>query len=55
MVPDPEVVDAFVTLSPGDAFVAFTGGISERRRGGTFFEDRVGSVILAGPHAEGAG
>lgn len=45
VVPDPDLADETVVLGPGDTLVAFTDGISERRRDGVFFEDLLATVL----------
>lgn len=52
VVADAVIVDTTVPLRPGDTLVAFTDGVSERRRDGAFFEDRVPDVLAASARLE---
>lgn len=41
----PDLPERTVHLEPGDALVVYTDGITERRSGDGFFEDRLGAVL----------
>ncbi|HUH07109.1 MAG TPA: SpoIIE family protein phosphatase [Egibacteraceae bacterium] len=45
---DPDLVDVEAELAPGDAFVCFTDGVTERRQAGEYFEDRLTSLLAEG-------
>jgi phosphoserine phosphatase RsbU/P len=42
---EPSVSDSQIVLRPGDVLLSYTDGVSEGRRGGTFFESQIDELL----------